>query len=226
MVRFVRFFVVAMLFVACHREVSVSIGTPPLPTVTDTSTNLVLTWIDEKGEFHRESSVTAVPDAQRELVRVLDPDHEPPSDQVYIVDLRRAENGHYPVHLAPRNDFEKVAQARRGDKAIANRPPVPFVDDPNGVEADAGVGPAAPAKPVIIYGAEWCGPCHQAQAYLKRKNVPFVDKDIDNDPGAAKEMRAKLTKAGMHGGSIPVIDVHGKLLIGFDARAMDRALAN
>ena len=224
--RVVRFLLLAVLIgiaiSACKREISVSIGTPPLPVVTDATTAMVLTWIDEKGEFHRESTVAAVPEAQREMVRVLDPDHEAPNDQIFVVDLRRAEGGSYPVHLAQRGEFEKIAAARRGDKAIANRPAVPFVDDQ---DPDAAVGPA-PAKPVIIYGAEWCGPCHQVQAYLKRKNVPFVDKDIDNDPGAAKEMRAKLEKAGLRGGSIPVVDVHGKLLIGFDARAIDRALAN
>jgi hypothetical protein len=37
-------------------------------------------------------------------------------------------------------------------------------------------------------------------------------------------MQAKLASAGMHGGSIPVMDVKGKLLIGFAERAVDRAL--
>ena len=37
-------------------------------------------------------------------------------------------------------------------------------------------------------------------------------------------MRAKLSKAGMRGGSIPVLDVKGKLLLGFDPGSVDRAL--
>ena len=37
-------------------------------------------------------------------------------------------------------------------------------------------------------------------------------------------MQAKLASAGIRGGSIPVIDVKGKVLVGFDERAMDRAL--
>ena len=37
-----------------------------------------------------------------------------------------------------------------------------------------------PAKvAVVVYGASWCGACQKTRAYLKQKNVPFVDKDID-----------------------------------------------
>ena len=46
--------------------------------------------------------------------------------------------------------------------------------------------------PVIIYGAEWCGPCHQAAAYLRQRGIQFVEKDIvalqgheDRDPKLA-----------------------------------------
>lgn len=77
---------------------------------------------------------------------------------------------------------------------------------------------------VIIYGASWCGPCHQAQAYLKKRGVPFVEKDIEDDPGAAAEMQKKLQRAGIRGGSIPVIDVKGKILVGFSPGAVDAAL--
>ena len=212
---------------ACKREVSVSFGTPVLPVVTDDSTSVLLTWIDDKGEFHREAKAADVPPNARELVRVLDADHEPPEGEIYLVDLRaKSAGGGYPVRTAPRGDFEKIAAGRRGDKALASHPPIPLADDgaPQSVPGEAGAPTAQPL--VIIYGAEWCGPCHQVQAYLKKRNSPFVEKDIDNDRAAAKEMQAKLTKAGIRGGSIPVIDVHGRLLVGFDARAIDRALAN
>jgi len=38
-------------------------------------------------------------------------------------------------------------------------------------------------------------------------------------------MQAALAKAGRRGGSIPVIDVAGEILVGFDPRALDKALA-
>jgi glutaredoxin len=78
---------------------------------------------------------------------------------------------------------------------------------------------------VIIYGASWCGPCHQAADYLKSRGVAYVMKDVEETPGAAAEMRDKLTRSGHRGGSIPVIDVRGQILIGFSASSIEQALA-
>jgi glutaredoxin len=77
---------------------------------------------------------------------------------------------------------------------------------------------------VIIYGASWCGACHEAVAYLKRKGIAFVEKDIEEDANAAREMQAKLARAGKRSGSIPVLDVRGKVMVGFNAREVDSAL--
>ena len=93
-----------------------------------------------------------------------------------------------------------------------------------GAEGAPNPGDVAERPAVIIYGASWCGPCHQAAAYLKKKGVAFVEHDIEQDSVSAHEMQAKLAKAGMHGGSIPVLDVRGHILVGFDARAVDQAL--
>ena len=41
---------------------------------------------------------------------------------------------------------------------------------------------------------------------------------------AYQEMQRKLAKVGMRGGSIPIIDVRGRLLVGFDPRALDAAV--
>jgi glutaredoxin len=77
---------------------------------------------------------------------------------------------------------------------------------------------------VVIYGAEWCGACHDAARYLRRKGIAYVEKDIETDPAAAKEMQQKLAKSGIRGGSIPVIDVRGKLMVGFNPGQLDAAL--
>lgn len=224
-----------------------SSGAGPDPTpggivVNESSTGLLLTWVDSKGDFHVEQRVGDVPIEGRDAVRVVDPNREEgtSSDKVFVVDLRAAKpDGSYPVSTMTRSDFEALAVARR-EKAgptlasAAPRasgsaaPPVPTngggAPDPN---ANHENGPSSPSgRPdVIIYGAEWCGPCHQAQAYLKKRGIAFVEKDVDSDPGAVKEMQAKLAKAGMNSrGSIPVIDVRGHMMIGFDAQALDDAL--
>lgn len=195
-------------------------GTPvdeTAPTVTETSAGLLLTWIDDKGEFHVEQKVDSVPVIARDVVRVVDPSREEPSGgRLFLVDLRNAGvDGHYPVRIAARDEFEKLAVSRRAAHGGVLAPQA----------APTGSAAEAARSPVVIYGASWCGPCHQAQAFLKRKGVAFVEKDIEQDSAAAREMRAKLSKSGMRGGSIPVIDVRGKILVGFDEGAIERALA-
>src|SRR4029079_15504517 len=90
-----------------------------------------------------------------------------------------------------------------------------------------GPGDKAPASgvTVIIYGAAWCHPCHEAHDYLKSKGIAVIMKDSEESPGAAAEMRQKLERSGQRGGSIPVIDVNGQILVAYSSGALDRALA-
>ena len=211
------------------------------PVVKDLTDGLQLTWIDDKGEFHVEQRVAEVPAASRDVVRVrvLESGSDPSGDRVFIADLRNAgPDGTYPVQAVPRAQFEDVAVARRTKSGTAVLAPKGAA---SGVAAGAAGGAAggnagqaqdgtgapgdvAGRPAVIIYGASWCGPCHQAAAYLKKKGVAFVEHDIEQDSSSQHEMQAKLAKAGMRGGSIPVLDVRGHILIGFDARAVDQAL--
>jgi glutaredoxin len=205
------------LGLGCKGRATATSDAVPLPVVTDATTDLLLTWIDEKGEFHVEQKVESVPPAAREIVRVSDPVKDPPKlDDVFVADLRTpGASGAYPVRTMSRPEFEKIAVERRqqhGNGKVLT------------AQGAASVAPAAANPSVIIYGASWCGPCHQAAAYLKQRGVPFVEKDIEADSTAQREMQAKLTNAGMRGGSIPVLDVRGKLLVGFDQNAVDRAL--
>jgi glutaredoxin len=216
-VAYLRLVFVSVLLVvlgACKRPAPTTETVAP-PVVTDATVDLLLTWIDEKGEFHVEQKVADVPVSARDVVRVADPVKDPPKlDDVFVADLRNVgPGGVYPVRTMSRTEFEKLAVDRRqkGGSVLA----------PKGAES---APPVAAKGNVIIYGASWCGPCHQAAAYLKRRGVPFIEKDIEEDRSAAREMQTKLSSAGMRGGSIPVIDVRGKMLVGFDERAMDRAL--
>ena len=49
-------------------------------------------------------------------------------------------------------------------------------------------------------------------------------KDIEEDPAAQREMQAKLKKSGARRGAIPVIDVGGKIIVGYSEAALDGAL--
>jgi glutaredoxin len=70
---------------------------------------------------------------------------------------------------------------------------------------------------VTIFGAEWCEPCHAAAAYLARRGIPHVKKDIERDAAAEAELIATLRDAGLPVDleGLPVIDVDGVVTIGF-----------
>ena len=50
---------------------------------------------------------------------------------------------------------------------------------------------AASDVTVIIYGADWCKPCHQAEDYLRSKGVRVVKKDVEG----AKAFQEKRSPA-------------------------------
>jgi len=55
--------------------------------------------------------------------------------------------------------------------------------------------------------------------YLSQKGIPFVARNIRDDPDARKE----LIEGGFM--STPIIKVDGKPIVGFDRHALDVALA-
>jgi len=73
---------------------------------------------------------------------------------------------------------------------------------------------------IIIYGAEWCAFCHTAMQYLDGKGVKYKYIDVDQDPKAGLEA---VNKSGQRG--IPVIDLAGDIIIGFDRPKIDASLA-
>jgi len=77
------------------------------------------------------------------------------------------------------------------------------------------------SKQVIIYSADWCAFCHAAKDYLTRKGVPFTEKNVEEDIANAHEA---VQKSGQTG--IPVLDINGEIIIGFDRPRIDAALAH
>ncbi|SHF33095.1 glutaredoxin family protein [Streptoalloteichus hindustanus] len=39
---------------------------------------------------------------------------------------------------------------------------------------------------VVMYGAEWCGDCRRAKAWLVRNAVPFTEIDVEHDEAAQR----------------------------------------
>jgi glutaredoxin-like YruB-family protein len=72
---------------------------------------------------------------------------------------------------------------------------------------------------VTIYSATWCGFCHAAKEYLDKLGVNYKDLDVDSDPKYAND---SVEKSGQRG--IPVLDIAGDIIVGFDRPKIDAAL--
>ncbi len=72
---------------------------------------------------------------------------------------------------------------------------------------------------IIVYSTKSCPYCVMAKEYLKSKNITFEDVDVGSDMTRAMEM---IRKSGQQG--VPVLDVNGQIIIGFNRPAIDNAL--
>jgi glutaredoxin-like YruB-family protein len=72
---------------------------------------------------------------------------------------------------------------------------------------------------VTIYTTPTCVYCKKAKAFFKEHNIVYSEKDVANDPAAVDEM---VKKSGQMG--VPVIDVDGSIIVGFDEQALRQAL--
>jgi glutaredoxin 3 len=72
---------------------------------------------------------------------------------------------------------------------------------------------------VTIYSADWCAFCRATKEYLDKLGVKYDVKDVEHDPGAAQESMDKSNQTG-----IPVLDINGTIIVGFDRPKIDEAL--
>lgn len=76
------------------------------------------------------------------------------------------------------------------------------------------------SKPnITIYSANWCAFCHAAMDYFDRLGLAYTKKDVEQDPQAGLEA---VNKSGQRG--IPVIDIDGQIIVGFDRPRIDAAI--
>ncbi|MCF6276454.1 MAG: glutaredoxin family protein [Candidatus Magasanikbacteria bacterium] len=72
---------------------------------------------------------------------------------------------------------------------------------------------------VLVYSTPTCPYCHKAKDYLKEKGVEFEDINVAEDSEKAEEMQKKSGQLG-----VPVLDIGGEILVGFDKTQIDEAL--
>lgn len=76
------------------------------------------------------------------------------------------------------------------------------------------------AHTITVYSAPWCGFCTAVKQYLDEKGIAYTEKDVDKDPAYAEEA---VQKSGQMG--IPVVDIDGQIVVGFDRLTIDRLIA-
>ena len=67
------------------------------------------------------------------------------------------------------------------------------------------------AKSITVYSTPTCPFCIRAKQYLKDNNIQFTDYDVGANPARAQEM---IKKSGQMG--VPVLDIDGSIVVGFD----------
>ena len=72
---------------------------------------------------------------------------------------------------------------------------------------------------VTIYTTPTCGYCTVAKKYFRENRVAFQEYDVSRDKRRADEM---VHKSGQMG--VPVIDINGKVIVGFNKSEIERSL--
>jgi len=72
---------------------------------------------------------------------------------------------------------------------------------------------------VKVYSTSTCPWCIKAKEFFKEKGIEFEEVDVGANQEAAQEM---MEKSGQMG--VPVIDINGKIIVGFDQAAIEEAM--
>lgn len=72
---------------------------------------------------------------------------------------------------------------------------------------------------VRIFSTPSCVYCHTLKGYMESHNISFEDIDVSNNEAALDEM---IEKSGQM--SVPVIDINGEFITGFDKNKINQLL--
>ena len=72
---------------------------------------------------------------------------------------------------------------------------------------------------IKIYSTPTCVYCKTLQEYLKNNNFEFEYIDVSKDE---KQLQDMIKKSGQMG--VPVVDINGEIIVGFDKEKIDKLL--
>lgn len=74
---------------------------------------------------------------------------------------------------------------------------------------------------ITVYKTSWCAFCHSEMQWLDSMNIPYIAKDIEADKSAYDEL---MSKNGGSFSGVPVTDVAGDMILGFDRPRLQDAI--
>ena len=116
---------------------------------------------------------------------------------------------------AGRIELERTAPAPGAGEAPAAAPRRSAAKRPAEKPFAHGAGPE-----VVVYTTAWCGWCRKTLAFLDERGVRYVNKDIEANDSNREELIEKTGRS-----SIPVVEIDGELIRGYDAARMEQLLA-
>jgi len=78
-----------------------------------------------------------------------------------------------------------------------------------------------PTPQIIVYKTSWCAFCHAETQWLDTLGIAYIAKDIEADKAAYAEL---MSKNGGTFSGVPVTDVAGDLILGFDRPKLQAAI--
>ncbi|MCA9957860.1 MAG: glutaredoxin domain-containing protein [Chloroflexota bacterium] len=72
---------------------------------------------------------------------------------------------------------------------------------------------------VIVFSTPTCAYCNMAKRYFRDNGIKFRDVDVSRDAAAARDV---VRRSGQMG--VPVIDIGGKIVVGFDKPKINQML--
>ena len=72
---------------------------------------------------------------------------------------------------------------------------------------------------IKIYSTPSCAYCKTLREYLTKRNIEFTNIDVSKDE---KELDKMVKDSGQLG--VPVVDIDGEIIIGFDKKKIDELL--
>ena len=81
--------------------------------------------------------------------------------------------------------------------------------------------PASEGRPhrVLVFTTPTCPWCTRAKSYLRSRGVKFREVDVARDQAAARDLVRRTGQMG-----VPVVEIDGKPIVGFDQAKIDRLL--